>query len=229
MEHILISGFADEISPDFDEQLRVVTSLGMEYISLRTADGKGIADYTAEEVEEKLLPRLREANVKVSSLGSPIGKINVDDEEAFEKQLVQMEELCKICKVLDCRYIRMFSFFIPEGKNADDYKEIVIEKLKKFDAIAAKYSVVMIHENEKDIYGDIKERCKIILDALGSPHFKSVFDFANFVQCGEDTMECWELLRDHVAYIHIKDAVTTDKENVLCGTGEGKIDRKSVV
>ena len=85
MEHILISGFADEISPDFDEQLRVVTSLGMEYISLRTADGKGIADYTAEEVEEKLLPRLREANVKVSSLGSPIGKINVDDEEAFEK------------------------------------------------------------------------------------------------------------------------------------------------
>ena len=116
MEHILISGFADEISPDFDEQLRVVTSLGMEYISLRTADGKGIADYTAEEVEEKLLPRLREANVKVSSLGSPIGKINVDDEEAFEKQLVQMEELCKICKVLDCKYIRMFSFFIPEGK-----------------------------------------------------------------------------------------------------------------
>lgn len=223
MEHILISGFADEISPDFDEQLRVVTSLGMEYISLRTADGKGIADYTAEEVEEKLLPRLREANVKVSSLGSPIGKINVDDEEAFEKQLVQMEELCKICKVLDCKYIRMFSFFIPEGKNADDYKEIVIEKLKKFDAIAAKYSVVMIHENEKDIYGDIKERCKIILDALGSPHFKSVFDFANFVQCGEDTMECWELLRDHVAYIHIKDAVTTDKENVLCGTGEGMI------
>lgn len=223
MEHILISGFADEISPDFDEQLRVVTSLGMEYISLRTADEKGIADYTAKEVEEKLLPRLQKANVKVSSLGSPIGKIKVDDEEAFEKQLVQMEELCKICKVLDCKFIRMFSFFIPEGKNADDYREIVIEKLKKFDEIAAKYNVVMIHENEKDIYGDRKERCKIILDALGSPHFKAVFDFANFVQCGEDTMACWELLHDHVAYIHIKDAVTTDKENVLCGTGEGKI------
>lgn len=223
MEHILISGFADEISPDFDEQLRVVTSLGMEYISLRTADGKGVADYTAKEVEEKLLPRLQKANVKVSSLGSPIGKIDVEDEEAFEKQLVQMEELCKICKVLDCKFIRMFSFFIPEGKNADDYKEVVIEKLKKFDEIAARYDVVMIHENEKDIYGDVKERCKIILDALGSPHFKAVFDFANFVQCGEDTMECWELLHDHVAYIHIKDAVTTDKENVLCGIGEGKI------
>ena len=67
MGKIFISGFADEISPDFDEQLRVVTELGMKYISLRTTDKKGIADYTAEEVSEKLLPRLEKAGVKVSS------------------------------------------------------------------------------------------------------------------------------------------------------------------
>ena len=63
MEKIMISGFSDEISADFDEQLKVVSELGMEYISLRTADGKGIAEYTAEEAEEKLLPRLRAAGV----------------------------------------------------------------------------------------------------------------------------------------------------------------------
>ena len=63
----------------------------------------------------------------------------------------------------------------------------------------------------------------MILDALGSDHFKAVFDFANFVQCGEDPVECWKLLHDQVVYIHIKDAVASDKENVLCGTGEGKI------
>ena len=135
MGKIFISGFADEISPDFDEQLRVVTELGMEYISLRTADKKGIADYTAEEVSEKLLPRLEKAGVKVSSLGSPIGKIQIDDEEAFETQLGQLEELCRICRVLDCRYIRMFSFYMPEGSDPDSYRETVIEKLKKFDAL----------------------------------------------------------------------------------------------
>ena len=66
MEKIMISGFSDEISADFDEQLKVVSELGMEYISLRTADGKGIAEYTAEEAEEKLLPRLRAAGVRIS-------------------------------------------------------------------------------------------------------------------------------------------------------------------
>ena len=223
MKQILISGFADEISADFDEQLKVVTELGMNYISLRTADGKGIADYTVEEVKESILPRLQKAGVKVSSLGSPIGKINIDSEEDFEKQLVQLEELCNICKVLDCKYIRMFSFYMPEGKNPDDYKDIVIEKLRKFDEIAKKHNVILIHENEKDIYGDTKERCKIILETLGSDHFKAAFDFANFVQCGEYPKECYDMLHKYVAYIHIKDAVTTNKENVVCGTGEGKI------
>ena len=47
MEKIIISGFADEISPELDKQLQVVRELGMDHISLRSADGKGIAEYTA--------------------------------------------------------------------------------------------------------------------------------------------------------------------------------------
>ncbi len=222
-ENINISGFADEISSDFTKQMETVTALGMHYISLRSADGKGIAEYTVDEVRENLMPRLAQYGVKVSSIGSPIGKVGVEDEEGFEKQLVDLERLCEIAKMLDCRYIRMFSFFIPEGKNADDYRDVVIEKLRRFDAIAEKHGIVLLHENEKDIYGDTAARCKIIFDALASPHFRAAFDFANFVQCGEDTEKCWELLRPYIEYIHIKDAVSDDKENVLCGTGEGKI------
>ena len=225
MEKIIISGFADEISPDLDKQLKVVRELGMDHISLRSADGKGIADYTAEEFAEKLLPRLDEAQVKISSMGSPIGKIPVDSEEDFEKQKKQLEEICKMCKLSGCRYIRMFSFYIPKEKNPDDYKDEVIAKLKEFEEIARKYEVVLLHENEKDIYGDIARRCKLIFDEIPSPYLKAAFDFANFVQCKEDTQECWDMLKEHVAYIHIKDAVYTDNENVLCGTGDGKIEQ----
>ena len=135
-ENIMISGFADEISSDFQKQLEVVTNLGMHYISLRSADGKGIADYTVEEVKEKLLPRLEKFGVKVSSLGSPIGKVGIEDEEGLQKQLEQLTTLCEICKVLNCKYIRMFSFYIPEGKDPQDYRSAVIEKLEKFLEIA---------------------------------------------------------------------------------------------
>ena len=219
---IIISGFADEIDPQLDVQLKVVKDLGMEYICFRAADGKGVAEYTLEEVKERILPRLNAAGVKVSSLGSPIGKIDIDDDAAYEKQLQQLDTLCQICNLLDCKYIRMFSFWML-NKNPDEWKAEVLKKLRGFAEIAAKYDVILIHENEKDIYGDTAARGAGLLDELASPNFKAAFDFAKFVQCGENTAECWELLKEHVAYIHIKDAVAGKNENVVCATGDGQI------
>jgi sugar phosphate isomerase/epimerase len=222
-KNLKISGFSDEISSDFNTQLEVVTKLGMNYISLRGIDGKNIGDFTVEEIKENVQPRLQKSGVNVSSIGSPIGKIFINDEEGFTKQKKMLDTLCQISNLLDCQYIRIFSFYIPKGEDADQYKDEVIRKIKEFAAIAEKYNVILLHENEKDIYGDIGRRCKDILTLVGSPSFKGIFDFANFVQCDEDTQHCYDLLRDEIVYIHIKDAVTTDSHNVVCGTGDGKI------
>ena len=224
-EKIRISGFADEISADFDVQLKTVTDLGMHYISLRSADGIGVADYTPDLVKEKLLPRLKAAGVGVSSLGSPIGKVDIKDEAGFQKQLAQLKTLCEIAHLLDCRYIRMFSFYMPKDEDPADYRTQVIGKLRQFIAVAEENDVVLLHENEKEIYGDTGARCLDLMQTLGSPVFRSAFDFANFVQCGQDTEVCWDMLQPYIEYIHIKDAVHVHNENVLCGTGEGKIQK----
>lgn len=223
VKNVQISGFADEISQNFEKQLRTVTELGMHYISLRSAEGKGIADYTEGEVREKLLPLLKEYGVKVSSIGSPIGKVEIDDEEGFKKQKEQLEELCRICKLLSCKYIRVFSFFMPKDGNPEDYREKVIEKLREFVEIAGKHEIILLHENEKEIYGDTGKRCRELLDAVRSPYLRAAFDFANFVQCQEDAEECWNLLAPDIEYIHIKDALFENQINVVCGTGDGKV------
>lgn len=222
-QDLWISGFSDEISSDFDTQLEVVSKLGMSYISLRGIDGKNIGDFSVDEINEHVQPRLQKAGIKVSSIGSPIGKVFINDEEGFSKQKRMLETLCQISQLLDCKYIRIFSFYIPKGDDPDLYREDVILKLKELAAIAEKFNIALLHENEKDIFGDIGRRCYEILKAVASPNFKAIFDFANFVQCGEDTQACYDLLKDEVIYIHIKDAVSTDSQNVVCGTGEGKI------
>jgi sugar phosphate isomerase/epimerase len=222
-ERIRFSGFSDEISSDFDIQLQEVTALGMNFISIRGIDGKNIGDYGVMEFKENVLPRLNQKHISVSSIGSPIGKVFIDDEVGFIKQQETLRNLCKICNLMDTRYIRVFSFYIPKGKNPDIYRDEVLKKLNVFIGIAKEYGIVLIHENEKDIYGDTKERCLELFKGLDSTAFRGIFDFANFVQVGEDTMKCYNLLKDHIVYIHIKDAVTTDKENVVAGTGEGKV------
>lgn len=221
---VIISGFSDEIADELEEQVRVVKSLGMDHISLRGIDGKNVGEYSYEEFLVEVYPRLEQNGIKVSSIGSPIGKVFIEDQEGFDKQVLALEELCKIANLLQCQYIRMFSFFIDKDKDFDDYKDEVVEKLRKFIEIAEKYQVVLLHENEKDIYGDIARRCHTLFTELESDYFKGIFDFANFVQCKEDTMEAYELLREHIEYIHIKDAKYTDSYNVLCGTGDGRIE-----
>ncbi|MEK4669740.1 sugar phosphate isomerase/epimerase family protein [Niallia sp. FSL R7-0271] len=223
MNNLLISGFSDEISADFNTQLEVVKKLGMHYISLRGIDGRNIGDFSVDEIRDDVLPRLQKAEIGVSSIGSPIGKILIDDDSGFEEQKQMLHTICKICSLLDCKYIRIFSFYIPKGEEADKYRENVISKLKEFAAIAKSYDIILLHENEKDIYGDIGRRCKEILHEVGSASFKAIFDFANFVQCGEEPKKCYDLLKDDIVYIHIKDAVSETGQNVVCGTGQGRI------
>ena len=228
MDYQKISGFADEICRSFEDQLDAVRRMGMKYICIRSADVDGsgvrnIADFTPEEAKAWLFPLLSSRGIGVSSLGSPIGKIGIEDEPAFEKQLAQLENMCQVCHILGCSYIRIFSFYMPAGQDPALYADQVIGKMKKFVAIAERYDVILLHENEKDIYGDIGSRCAEIFKRIDSPYLRAAFDFANFVQCGEDTAECWELLKPYVVYIHIKDALYSNRENVLCGTGDGLI------
>ena len=110
-------------------------------------------------------------------------------------------------------------------KDPNDYKDIVITKMKKFVEIAEKYNVILLHENEKDIYGDVPERCLTLYKELNSDNFKLIFDFANFVQVDANTWEAYQLLKDYIEYIHIKDAKKDNSQNVVCGTGDGQIER----
>ncbi|PNZ20831.1 sugar phosphate isomerase/epimerase, partial [Staphylococcus succinus subsp. succinus] len=114
LKNIEISGFSDEISSDFDVQLATVHKLGMRYISLRGIDGYNISQFSVTNIKSNVLPKLKKFNIGVSSIGSPIGKIYIDDEEAFKSQLHSLKNLCEIAKVLECNYIRIFSFYIPE-------------------------------------------------------------------------------------------------------------------
>jgi len=224
MRKEMISGFADEICKDFQGQLEAVSELGMKYICIRAINGRNITDFSVEEAKDYIKPMLDQYGIGVSSLGSPIGKINVDDEEGFTRQCAQLETLCAIGKILNCRYIRLFSFYIPEGVDPDSCKDVVLKKLARFVEICTANDMIPLHENEKHIYGDVGVRCKVIQDAFKGTALHTAFDFANFVQCDEDPVVCYELLKDDISYIHIKDADAATHFNVLCGTGDGQIE-----
>ena len=108
-----VSCFADEIDSSVDRQMALMEELGIGWVEFRSGDGKGVADYTEAEAET-LMRRLEEKKIRVSAVGSPIGKINISDD--FAPHLASLEHVAKLAKIWNTSYIRCFSFFLPEGE-----------------------------------------------------------------------------------------------------------------
>ena len=217
---IELSGFADEINPQLDEQIRVLKKLGMHYVEMRGANGKGLVEYPLDEVE-KIKEQLDENDIHLSSVGSPIGKIPITQD--FEEHLKLFCHTVNIAHVMEVPYIRMFSFFMPEGEDPEKYHDEVFRRVRRMADYAAKHNVILLHENEKEIYGDVADRCRKLMKEFYSDHFKAVFDFANFVQCHQDTKEAYEMLKPYIEYVHVKDAEWESGQVVPAGHGDGNV------
>lgn len=215
-----ISGFSDEITSNTTEQFKALNRLGIEYFEPRGIDGKNISGLSEEEAFA-LKEKMDEYGIKVSSIGSPIGKIKITDD--FDAHFEVFKNVVKIAGILDTKYIRMFSFYNNEKEWSADSREIVFSYLKKMIDYAKDKHVVLLHENEKDIYGDTTERCLDLMENLYCDNFKAVFDPANFVQSGQDTKKTFDILKPYIEYMHIKDS-KADGTVVPSGMGTGNIE-----
>ena len=215
-----LSGFADEIAADLNVQLDVLEKLNIGYLELRGVWGKNVLALNDEEIKT-IKAELDERDIRVSAIGSPIGKIKIDD--PFEPHLADFRRAIELAEFFDCRYIRMFSFFVPEGR-ADAYRAQVMERLGALLDEVKGHPVTLLHENEKNIYGDIPRRCLDIFETLASPQLRMTFDPSNFVECGvRPFSEGYDLLKDHIEYLHVKDCIMAGRRVVPAGQGDGEI------
>ena len=89
---------------------------------------------------------------------------------------------------------------------------------------AKRRGLVLLHENEKHIYGDTPERCLDLMQEFYGEHFQATFDPANFVQCQVNVYpHAYDLLASYIAYMHIKDAHLTDGTVTVAGRGDGGV------
>ena len=217
-----VSAFADEIGDELEAQLEVLGANDVGNIELRGVWGKGVLDLSAAEVR-RLKDAARQAGVGFSAVGSPIGKFPVAGDFTEERQ--RMQRALDYAAVLEAPFVRIFSYFIPAGDDAAAYRNQVLDWLGALAQLAEPTGVCLAHENERGIYGDTGNRVLDLLDSIASPAFTGIFDFANFVVCGEDAYRCWQQVRPHISYFHIKDAVAATGTVVPAGEGDGAVAR----
>ena len=208
-----LCALADEASPVFSEQLKALKKHSIPYIELRGLDGKNVSSLTPDEARA-YAAQLEEAGICVWSIGSPIGKIKMSDD--FDEHLEKLKNTLEVAKIFGTHRIRMFSFYDTEG-----CREAVFDRLRRMVKLADEYGVILYHENEKDIYGDIAER---VLDIRANvAGLRYIFDPANYIEVGQDIPAAQAALINITDYFHIKDVVRETRQLVPAGEGDGEI------
>lgn len=215
-----LSGFGDEIDAEPAIQVAVLQALGASAIEVRSAWGVNVVDLDEDQLAG--LHRLfEERGQTVSAIASPIGKVSVD--EPVEHEVERLGRAIRAAHALATKYIRIFSFY-HEGRTAESVRDAVLVRMRALADLAEREGVVLLHENEKDIYGDVPSRVLDIVQSVDSPALRLAWDNANYVQCGvKPFTDGWEQLAPYVEYLQVKDALSADASVVPAGEGDGEL------
>ena len=217
-----LSAFGDEIADDVDEQLRVFHDLDIGYLELRSAWGTNVLELTDEQVG-RLIERCEAYSIRVSCIGSPIGKSPID--VPIEKVVDDLERITDIAKMVGTDRVRVFSFY-PEsdGLQAERVDES-ISRLSVMSEIAAESGIVLLLENEGGLVGDTPEQCRALVEGVNSPHLRYVWDTGNYPQMGfaRSVDIGWPLLAEYTECVQVKDCRITDGTITVAGEGDGQV------
>jgi sugar phosphate isomerase/epimerase len=214
---IRISALADEISPDLDTQIAVLREEGIHHLELRGAWDTNVLDLSAAQVAE-IGRAVAAAGLRVSAIAAPIGKVPIDSPN--DAELPRLARAITVARALGTARVRIFSFYPAAGEESPPAREAVLTRLRTLTAQARAAGVTLLHENEKDIYGDSIARCVDLLQGVDDPHFRALLDPANFLQCGQRPYpDAYAALQPWLAYVHVKD-VDRDGTLVVAGAGE---------
>jgi sugar phosphate isomerase/epimerase len=216
-----LSGFGDEIHPDPVVQTAVLAALGARFIEVRSAWGVNVVD-----LDDAQIPRLRsaldDAGFQASAVASPIGKVDVSLEP--EHEVERLRRVIRLAHTLQTPNIRVFSFFRGVGVPVESIRDDVLVRMRLLADEAEREGVVLLHENEKGIYGDVPERVLDLVESVGSPALRLAWDNANFVQVGARPFsDGYRMLRPYVDYLQVKDALAADGQVVPAGEGDGEL------
>jgi sugar phosphate isomerase/epimerase len=219
-----LSAFADEVVDDFRGQVEFLAQEKVGFIEPRFVDKKNLMDLNRQELAQ-VRTLIRDHGLKVSAIGSPIGKVRLD--QPFKPHLDKFKHAVELAQYLETPFIRMFSYYAPEGKNIDDYRFQVMDRMVAKLELLAGTDVMMVHENEANIYGHSAANCVDMVKTLDSPKLRLAYDPANFVwgeKITNNVEVCWPLMKPYVVHIHIKDWKLGAKEvGSMPGQGDGQI------
>jgi sugar phosphate isomerase/epimerase len=236
---LYLTGFADEAAADIDGQIRATRELGWKYIESRNIDGKNIHDLNEQEFDIAC-GKLQDAGVEINCFGSAIGNWAKRIDEPFDSSLDEARRAIPRMRRLGTKLIRIMSFAVLQDREPDDQmEEERFRRMRELRKMFVDAGIEPVHENCSN-YGGMGWAFTLRL-LENVPGLKLVFDTGNPVDSldrgkpkphpKQSSWEFYSRVKDHVAYVHIKDGRWDAERNQVVWTmpGEGNGDVRRIV
>lgn len=219
---ILLSGFADEsaLSKKANEQFAALAAIGLKYYSIRFVDvGGGIKNVMAlDESEIKQLQQMHaDYGLKVSSIGSPIGKVKLNDFDdgtsnkyvPFEKYLKEDVQIaCDRAEAFGSKLLRGFAFYHPKGTAPQPHVDQVAEQLGQIAEACDSRGLTFGLEVEANLVGQTGHLLAEITEKVNHSAMVTIFDGANIAMQGftpDQVYQQYVAMKPSLGWLHIKD------------------------
>ena len=234
-----LTGFADEASDDIDGQIAATQELGWRCIEARNINGQNIHDIP-DELFEAVRGKLQHAGIAINCFGSAIANWGKSIEEPFDSSLAEARRAIPRMRLLGTKMIRIMSFAVQKDRSPDDQmEEARFRRLRELVRMFSEANMVCLHENCMNYGGMGAAYTQRLLAAV--PGLKLVFDTGNPIFSDDRSQKTpcpkqssWDFyssVREHVAYIHIKDGLWDGKTQRMTYTwpGDGQGDVKRIL
>jgi L-ribulose-5-phosphate 3-epimerase len=204
--------FADEVSKDFDEAVKLCKEAGASHIEVRGGIwGKDVTTANDDDVQ-RMQDVLSKYDMKIGCIGSPFGKCSFEKEE-YEKHLKMFYRMVELAHIFDTKIIRMFAFWVPKELrstprhelNIVDFLGEIAPRLKPAAKFAEGEDVIMSLETEDSTLVASCAEARAVIDAVGSDAMTVCWDVNNSWQCREIPYpDGYNFIKGLVTHVHVK-------------------------
>jgi sugar phosphate isomerase/epimerase len=142
--------------------------------------------------------------------------------EERQANIDELQRYADLAVELNAPYVRAFLGELPEGIHLDSsIYENISNCLNTVSDYAASVGVKIAVEPHDDFVRS--STIVTILDRVQHPALRVIWDIGNSFAVGENPSEGFELLKDRLAYVQVKDGKRFDSEWQLCALGQGHV------
>lgn len=216
---------SDAISQDFETAVLLGLEWGVEHFELKRMYGRRMPDITDEEIR-LVQAILRNNEVALSSIAPGLFKIPLEPELIAQEAGKRFDMTVALADRLETRSVVIFGFVRDDRRTEADALRQIIDVFGGVAARAKQEGITLYLENDRGLWGESPQAVRAILAGVNSPALRLNWDPGNLIGAFPEAPypTSYELLREYVGHVHVKDAKATASGFTHAMMGSGDVD-----